>query len=116
MPLVYTVGFMAVTERQFKRIKPDDQAIVREVMRRTYENFDVQNLKDNAAARETLLSTRTGIQTVDFEQAEFDRIRDVMLASNRQLGAEGEFSVDIYDEMLERVESFRNGSGQAAAE
>ncbi|MEM9334760.1 MAG: TRAP transporter substrate-binding protein DctP [Pseudomonadota bacterium] len=116
MPLVYTVGFMAVTERQFKRLKPDDQAIVREVMRRTYEEFDVKNLEDNAAARETLLSERTGIQTVEYEQKEFDRIREVMLTSNRQLGLDGEFSVEVYDEMLERVELFRNGAGQAAAE
>ncbi len=116
MPLVYTLGFMAVTEKQFNRIKPDDQAVVREVMRRTYENFDAQNLKDNAAARETLLSSRTGIQTVEFEPAEFDRIRDVMLDSNRQLGLDGEFSVELYDEMLELVESFRNGAGKVAAE
>ncbi|MEM6511847.1 MAG: TRAP transporter substrate-binding protein DctP [Pseudomonadota bacterium] len=111
MPLVYTVGFMAITEKQFKRIKPDDQAVVRDVMRATYEKFNVQNLKDNAAARETLLSTRTGIKTVEFKQAEFDRIRDVMLASNRQLGLDGGFSVDVYDEMLQLVEQYRNSVG-----
>ncbi len=116
IPLVYTLGFMAISNKQFNRVKPDDQAIVREVMRRTYDNFNMQNLKDNAAARETLLSSRTGIETVEFDQKEYDRIRDVMLASNRELGVKGEFSVEMYDEMMELVGTFRNGAGQAAAE
>ena len=44
LPLVYTMGFMAIEKRAFEKISPADQAIVREVMNATYRNFDVVNL------------------------------------------------------------------------
>jgi TRAP-type C4-dicarboxylate transport system substrate-binding protein len=114
-PLVYTLGFMAVSEKQFKRLKPEDQAIVRDVMRETYDDFNRQNLIDNAEARKTLLSERTGIETVEFDAGEFERIRELLLESNRELGKQGEFSLELYDEMMSLIDEFRNGSGQAAS-
>jgi len=114
-PLVYTVGFMAVGEKQFKRMSSEDQAVVRDVMRATYERFNEQNLIDNAAARETLLSAKTGIEVVEFDESELQRIRDVMLASNRELAEEGKFSLELYDEMLALIREYRDGSGQTAA-
>lgn len=115
IPLVYTLGFMAISERQFKRLKPADQAVVRDVMSKTYEQFDVQNLKDNAAARETLMSDKTGIQAVEFDAEEYAEIRDVLLASNREIGEAGGFSMALYEEMMELVERYRNDSGATAA-
>lgn len=108
LPLVYTLGFMAIDKKAFAKLSPEDQAVVSDVMRSTYEKFDNDNLKSNREARETLLSDKTGIQTVEFDQAEFDRIRDAMLESNRQLALDGEFSVDMYDQMMGYVEEFRS--------
>lgn len=115
LPLVYTLGFMAIDKKAFAKISEADQAIVNEVMRRTYDHFNAKNLEDNHAARETLLSAKTGIKTVDFDQAEYREIRDVLLESNRSLGEKGEFSLDLYEEMMAHIEEFRSGSGQAAS-
>ena len=51
-PLVYTLGFMAVDKRAFNKLSDGDQAIVREVMERTYKNFDEANVAENENARD----------------------------------------------------------------
>ena len=105
LPLVYTLGFMAVEKKAFDRLSPADQAIVNEVMSRTYENFDHANLIDNQDARDALLNT--GIETVPFDEAELGRIRAVLHESNRQLGERGEFTLALYDEILGFVDEYR---------
>ncbi len=115
LPLAYTLGFMAVDKKAFNKLSEADRAIVQDVMRSTYENFNVQNLVDNRAARDSLLSAKTGIKTIEFDRAEFEEVREVLLASNRELAKQGEFSLELYDEMLGHIEDYRNQGGQAAS-
>ncbi|MDJ0761285.1 MAG: TRAP transporter substrate-binding protein DctP [Woeseiaceae bacterium] len=115
LPLAYTLGFMAVDQKAFKKLSDADQAIVQEVMRATYDNFNVQNLVDNRAARDSLLSAKTGIKTIEFDRSEFEEVREVLLASNRELAEKGEFSLELYDEMLGHIEDYRSQGGQAAS-
>ncbi len=105
MPLVYTMGLMVVDKRAFDRLSDGDQAIVREVMRRTYENFDDVNLVDNREARDALLNT--GIEVVPFDEAELTRIRDVLAASNLEVGEQGGFTMSLYEEMLGHIGEYR---------
>ena len=105
-PLSYTLGFMAVDKRAFDKVSPADQAIVREVMERTYANFNEQNLIDNREALQALLNT--GIESVPIDQVEFDRVRNLIMDSNRKLGEDGHFSIDLYDEMLAYIDEYRN--------
>ncbi|MFQ5610088.1 MAG: TRAP transporter substrate-binding protein DctP [Woeseiaceae bacterium] len=108
-PLVYTLGIMAVDKRAFDKIAPDDQAIVREVMERTYASFDTRNLVDNRRARDALLNR--GIESVSFNASEIGRIRQIVADSNIALGEGGEFTLDVYNEMLGYVDEYRNGTG-----
>lgn len=116
LPLVYTLGFMAIEKRAFEKIGAEDQAIVREVMEETYRNFDVQNLQDNREARDVLINV--GIESVPFEEEKYLAIRKVLAESNRKLGNSGAFSADTYDEMLGYIAEYRNkhaaGANQAA--
>lgn len=105
MPLVYTLGFMAIDKRAFDRISADDQAVVREVMTRIYENFDRVNLVDNHGARDALLNA--GIESVPFDEAELTEIREVLQASNRVLGENGDFTMEVYEELLTYVDEYR---------
>ena len=106
LPLAYTLGFMAVEKKAFDRLSAEDQAIVREVMERTYDEFDEVNLVDNRGARDALVNA--GIETVQFDREELMRIRGVLESSNRELGAEGKFSLDLYDEMLAHIAEYRD--------
>ena len=83
-----------------------DQAIVREVMERTYRNFDEQNLIDNHKAFDALLNA--GIESVPIDMDEYKKVREALLQSNRQLGQQGFFTPELYDEMLQYVEEYRN--------
>ena len=103
---------MAIDKRAFSKLSEEDQLVVREVMERTYENFDRTNLLDNSKAREALLNS--GIESVDFDAQEVADIRELLLASNRRMGEEGKFDLDIYDEMLRLAEEYRDGAETAA--
>ncbi len=105
LPLVYTLGFMAVDKRAFNKLSDEDQAIVREVMERTYQNFDKQNLVDNRGARDALLNT--GIESVPFDIEEYNEVRQILMASNAELGDQGLFTRELFDEMLTYIEEYR---------
>lgn len=114
VPLVYTFGFMAIDKKSFEKISPEDQAIVREVMGKIYENFNEKNLVDNEKAFDALLNS--GIEAVDFDEAAYGETRKVLLASNRQMGEKGMFSIELYEEMMRYVEEFRRESGSTVGE
>ena len=106
LPLVYTMGFMAIDKRAFNKISAADQAIVRDVMERTYENFDKVNLVDNAGARDALLNT--GIESVAVETAEYDKVRVAFMKSNNDLANQGEIDKALYEEMLKYISEYRS--------
>ena len=112
MPLVYTFGFMAIDKRAYKKISPADQAIIDEVMTGIYSKFNTKNLIDNDEAMQALI--KSGIESVSVNAVEIEGIRDLLQQSNRELAVKGEYSVDLYDEMMRYVEEYRNGEATAA--
>jgi TRAP-type C4-dicarboxylate transport system substrate-binding protein len=114
IPLVYTVGFMAIDKRAFSKLSDADQQVVRDVMQETYEKFDRANLEDNREARDALLNT--GIESVSFDAEEVARLRERLLESNRRLGREGAFNMALYDEMMSYVQEYRETRSAATAE
>ena len=112
IPLVYTVGFMAIDKRAFGKLSEADQQVVRDVMQRTYQEFDRANLEDNREARDALLNA--GIESVPFDAEEVARLREKLLESNKRLGAQGAFNMALYDEMLGYVEEYRGADNSVA--
>lgn len=108
LPLVYTLGFMAVDKRAFGKLSADDQAIVREVMGRTYENFDKTNLVDNHGARDALLNT--GIESVQVAPEEFDKVRAALMKLNRDMAEKGHVDKALFDEMLAYISEYRSSN------
>ena len=106
LPLVYTFGFMAIDKKVFDKINADDQAIIREVMTKMYQNFDKVNLIDNQKAFGALV--RAGIEPTEFDSEEFIKVRELVLASNLKLGAEGAFTLEYYEEMLRYIDQYRS--------
>jgi TRAP-type C4-dicarboxylate transport system substrate-binding protein len=106
LPLVYTLGFMAVDKRAFGKISDADQAIVREVMERTYANFDKVNLVDNRGARDALLNT--GIEVVPVTPEEYEKVRAALMELNTDLANQGHFDKVLFDEMLRYIDEYRS--------
>ncbi len=111
MPLVYTMGIMVIDKRAFNKISAADQQIVREVMTRIYAELDQASLSDNVEAMQALLNT--GIESVDLNPGEVSEIRDVLSRSNRAMAEQGDYSLNLYNEMLQLVEEYRNGKAAA---
>jgi len=111
VPLVYTFGFMAIDKKAFDTISQADQAIVREVMTKTYQNFDKTNLVDNQGAYDALL--KSGIQPIKFDDEEFIKVRNLLLASNLEQGVGGAFTLELYQEMLGYIDEYRSAHGAA---
>ena len=114
VPLVYTLGFMAVDKKAFDKINPADQAIVREVMVETYRNFNKVNLEDNEGAYDALLNS--GIEAVAFDEDAYRETRALLLESNRRQGEKGEFTLELYDEMMRYIEEYRSERSAALGE
>lgn len=113
IPLVYTVGFMAIDKRAFSKLSAADQQVVREVMQATYEDFDRANIEENHEARDALLNT--GIESVPFDAEEVERLRERLLVSNRELGKAGAFTMALYEEMLDYVQEYREANSEVTA-
>ena len=112
VPLVYSYGFMAIDKKTFDKISAEDQLIIRDVMGNMYQNFDEVNITDNRAAFASLV--KSGIENVEFDAVEFEKTRDLLLASNMKLGNAGAFSVELYEEMLRYIEQYRSEQVAAA--
>ena len=95
-----------MTRVQFDKISAEDQAVVREVMVRTYQNFDKANLVDNQGAYEALV--KSGIEPTEFDDEEFVKVRNLLLESNLKLGGEGAFTLELYEEMLGYIDEYRS--------
>lgn len=106
LPLVYTFGFMAVDKRAFGKLSADDQAIVREVMGRTYANFNKMNLVDNRGARDALLNT--GIESVQVTREEFEKVRAALMNLNADLADQGLVDKALFDAMLGYISEYRS--------
>lgn len=111
LPLVYTMGFLAINNKAFAKISPADQDIVREVMTRTYANLDDANVDDNEEALQALLNT--GIKKVALADDEAAEIRTILRRSNRDMAEQGEYSIDMYEQMLQYLQEYRDGSAGA---
>lgn len=106
LPLVYTLGFMAIDRKSFDKLSDADQSVVREVMERTYANFDRVNLADNAEARDALINA--GLKSVPFDIEEYRKTRDALAESTAQLGDQGLYTPKMYDEMLGYIAEYRS--------
>ena len=118
LPLVYTYGFMAIDKKAFNKIDEADQAIVREVMERTYREFDEQNPVENREAFQALVNA--GLEVVEINVDDYNRTRAAVASTIAELGDEGVYTPALYDEMMGYVAEYRaqastrEAPGQAA--
>ena len=112
LPLVYTMGFMAIDKKAFGKLSPGDQEIVRTVLTELYSRYDKQNIEEESEAKQALFNA--GMQAVVPGDAELLELRAVLKKSNDAIAAEGIVSESLYKELLVLVGEIRS-SDQIAA-
>jgi len=106
MPILFSMGLMAIDSKAFGRLSEGDQEIVREVMTAIYAEFSRREPEENQNAKEALLNS--GVQSVMPADGEVEKIRRIMAKTNRQLGEQGLFSMALYEELVHYIEEYRN--------
>lgn len=106
LPILYTLGFLAVDRRAFERLNEADRAVVREVMGEVYERFDEINRKDNEQALAAL--DNAGLTLVEPRSGAIESWREVVMASNEKLVEDGALSEDLFEDVLALLAEYRN--------
>lgn len=107
IPVLFSIGFMAIDQRVMKKINADDRLILTEVLTRLYSELDAASESEANAATDALLNV--GVEEVALNDGEFERIRREMDETNRALAHEGMFSLELLEEMERHVAEYRNG-------
>jgi len=113
VPLMFLTGVLVVDDKAFKRIKPDDQKIVHDVMSGIFRTLDEVNRKDNESARSALKSQ--GIEFVVPNTAERDNWEGIARDGRESLVSKAKYTPALVEEMLGYIEEYRtqHGSGDS---
>lgn len=106
IPLMYLYGLLIVDRRVFERLSPDDQAVVREVMRDVFRRLDRLNREENTAARQALVGQ--GISFVAPSAADRSRWEAIIATAIDRLGGDGFFSRSMLETLQHHLDEFRN--------
>jgi len=109
VPLLYTYGFLVVSDEAFKKLSPEDQEVVREVLTRSFKAIDRQNRKDNAEALAVL--KRQGIVFVAPPPQDLDRWRQTVKTAVKKLERRGFFSKGVVERVRKLLADYRKGKG-----
>jgi TRAP-type C4-dicarboxylate transport system substrate-binding protein len=111
MPILFSMGLMAIDAKAFGRLSAEDQEVVHDVMAGMYAKFSRVNRADNQNAKEALI--KSGVESVTPADGEMERIRKIMHKTNRRLGEQGMFSMDLYEELVGHIDDYRNQQAEA---
>lgn len=107
IPLVYLYATLVVKRRDFEKLSAADQAVVQEVMQRTFAGIAEQNKLDNKAARAAL--KKQGIvfikPTDKLRQMLHDKVAPAMTA----LAKRGLFSESMLQTLRKHLHDYRQG-------
>ncbi len=107
VPLGYVMGYLVVDQRFFRRITPADQAIVRQVMDRTFSELDQLDTEENRRAMTTL--EQRGIRREPMDETELRQLQEEVDAVVEKLVAEGLISATLYRQAQQILKASRGG-------
>lgn len=109
-PLVFLFGMLVVDARAFKGISPADQQVVRTAMAAAFKAMDAQNEKDEQGARDAL--QQNGMQFVALSETDKAAWRQLAADSITSLRERNVYPADTYNQLLQTLQTLRNGSAQ----
>jgi TRAP-type C4-dicarboxylate transport system substrate-binding protein len=109
VPLMYVFGFLAVDRKAFDKLRPGDQAILRETVGAAAARLDAENRVGEQKAKEALRSHGIEFVTASSE-AELQRWRDISARAVTKIRETGRYSEAMLSEVLRRVEEYRTAN------
>jgi TRAP-type C4-dicarboxylate transport system substrate-binding protein len=108
-PLLLIIGMLVVDQKAFKKIKADDQIIVKQAVADAFKRLDTLNEKGDIGARDAL--QKNG---VIFDKPSGKEWRDIAKQALENLKALDAYPADTYQQLQHSLEQYRNGQQQAA--
>jgi len=105
VPIVYTYGSIALSNKAFARIAEADQIVVREVLERVTKGLDRGTRKDNEGAREALV--KQGLQFLEMTPEGTERWSEVAAKARGRLVEEGYVSSGLVAEIEQMLKEYR---------
>lgn len=112
IPLVYLMGNLVLEQKAFARVSPADQAIVLQVMQAAMRRLGENNRRGEQDAR--LALQQQGIQFVPISTAERQRVEGLARKSMQQLSKQGIFTAQLYQQLENYLQTFRQQQRAAA--
>lgn len=102
VPLTYYSALLVLSEKAFKRIRPQDQKIVRQVMGEVFKKIDARNREDNIAARKALINQ--GIEFVALQPEALRAWRQIGDRAMHKLEKQNNYSKSVYDSLMKHLQ------------
>jgi TRAP-type C4-dicarboxylate transport system substrate-binding protein len=103
---MYLIGIFTIDTKTFKKLRPEDQAILREEIAAASERLDTNSRLGDANAMEALRN-----QGIEFVMAsspeEVERWHDISVRALERLRGLNRYSEALLDEMIDYVEAYR---------
>jgi hypothetical protein len=99
------MGFLAIDSRVIKRLRPDDEAILDDVLTQIYKDVDQMGESDTNNAIQALLNI--GLTEVSFDEIEYEKLSKLLIAPNQEMADRGMFSKDLYERIFSNIQDFR---------
>lgn len=106
LPVLYAMGFMAISERAIGKLSADDRAVVDEVLSQIYANVDEASQRETENALDALRNI--GLRNVEPRPGEFEKIAEIMRKTNREMAERGLFSAELLAELQSHLADYRS--------
>ena len=106
-PLMYLYGTMILKRKDFEKLKPEDQAIVQEVMGQAFANLDKLNREDNEKAGDAL--KQQGINYITPTEDEQSEWHQTVNSAIEKLLGNGAVSKTMANDFYKHRDEYRNG-------
>jgi TRAP-type C4-dicarboxylate transport system substrate-binding protein len=106
VPIMYLTGILAIDQKVFGKLSPEDQEVVREEVASAAARLDAGSRDGDANAREALANQ--GIEFVEVSSTdELERWRSISSQATVKLREKGRYSDATLSEILALVEQYR---------
>lgn len=105
MPLIYSFGILTINNKSFKKIKKEDQKIIRDIMNKVFIAIDSTNRKNNSEALKVL--KKSGIQFVKPSSSDYKEWQRLADKANKKLVTSGFLDEKLVKQVEQLLKEYR---------